>query len=65
MSFNKSACFYCSHNFNTEAVYIPTEDYNTDYGYFCSPNCAAAFLLNEPNISNNTKIQRFEMLQKM
>jgi len=61
----KSACFWCTYDFDNPAVYIPkhantTGGYNV-YGCFCSPECACAFLMNE-NIDNATKIERYQLL---
>jgi hypothetical protein len=63
---NKSSCFYCTHPFDNEPVFIPTDEFtNEKYGCYCSVECAAGFLFNEPNISNNTKLKRFEILKRI
>lgn len=60
----KSACFWCTYEFETPQIYIPTlyykETYNV-YGCFCSPECACSFLFNE-HIDNNTKHERYQLL---
>ena len=62
----KSACFWCTEDFDTPTIYIPknkcstTHKYNV-YGCFCSPECAAAHLLNE-NINDSEKFERYHLL---
>lgn len=60
----KSACFWCTYDFNTPSIHIPkfyvNEMYNV-YGCFCSPECATAFLMKE-NIDNSTKFERYQLL---
>lgn len=59
-----SACFWCTYEFNTPPIYIPSlyfkEKYDV-YGCFCSPECACSHLFNE-NIDNNTKFERYQLL---
>lgn len=69
-SFNKntvskqSACFWCTYEFNTKSIHIPSlyfqNRYNV-YGCFCSPECACAYLFNE-SIDNNMKYERYQLL---
>jgi hypothetical protein len=60
----KSACFWCTYDFETPQIYIPSlyykESYNV-YGCFCSPECACSFLFNE-HIDNNAKHERYQLL---
>jgi hypothetical protein len=60
----KSACFWCTYEFETPQIYIPSlyykESYNV-YGCFCSPECACSYLFNE-HIDNNTKHERYQLL---
>jgi hypothetical protein len=60
----KSACFWCTCEFDTPSIHIPTiwykEKYNV-YGCFCSPECAASHLFND-NLDNNTKFERYQLL---
>jgi hypothetical protein len=60
----KSACFWCTYDFDNPSVHIPKfylkESYHV-YGCFCSPECATAFLMNE-NIDSSTKFERYHML---
>jgi hypothetical protein len=61
---NKSACFWCSHDFDNPPIYIPKhylrESYHV-YGCFCTPECAAAHLMGE-NIDSSVKFERYHLL---
>lgn len=60
----QSACFWCTFDFENPAFYIPkyeTEETMHCYGSFCSPNCAAAYLLNE-NINDSIRFERYSLL---
>lgn len=60
----KSACFWCTYDFDNPAVYIPKhyikESYQV-YGCFCSPECAVAYLIKE-NIDSSVKFERYHFL---
>lgn len=60
----KSACFWCTCEFDNPAIYIPKhyikESYHV-YGCFCSPECAAAHLMEE-NIDSSSKFERYHLL---
>jgi len=60
----KSACFWCTCDFDTPPVYIPKyyvkETYNV-YGCFCSPECATAYLMEE-NIDSSARFERYHFL---
>ena len=60
----KSACFWCTYEFNSPTIYIPSlyfkGKYNV-YGCFCSPECACSYLFNE-QIDDTTKFERYQML---
>jgi len=60
----RSACFWCTCEFDSPAIYIPkslTKDVYNVYGCFCSPECSAAFLMNE-NVDTSTKFERYHLL---
>jgi len=60
----KSACFWCTYNFDNEPIYIPKNEINNKllcYGCFCSPECACAYLMTE-NIDTSTKFERYCLL---
>jgi len=60
----KSACFWCTYEFDNPPVHIPKhfikDTYNV-YGCFCSPECASAFLMDE-NIDSSSKFERYHLL---
>ena len=60
----KSACFWCTCDFESPVIHIPSlfykEKYNV-YGCFCSPECACSFLFKE-HIDDNTKYERYQLL---
>ncbi len=60
----KSACFWCTHDFDNPPIYIP-KHYLRDayhvYGCFCTPECAAAHLMGE-NIDSSVKFERYHLL---
>ena len=61
----KSACFYCTCDFDNVPIYIPKYELNKIfhvYGCFCSPECACAFLMNERNIDTTTRFERYQLL---
>lgn len=64
---HKSSCFWCTYNFPGPSIYIPRSfkqgKYNV-YGCFCSPECAAAYLMKE-NIDRSTKLERFTLLNNL
>ena len=60
----KSACFWCTYDFDNPPVYIPKhfmkESYHV-YGCFCSPECATAYLMEE-NIDSSSKFERYHLI---
>jgi len=67
ISDKKSACFWCTHDFDNPPVYIPKffikESYHV-YGCFCSPECATAHLMEE-NIDSSTKFERYHLINNI
>ena len=63
----RSACFWCTCNFDNPAIYIP-KDYNNNkyemYGNFCSPECAVSFLKKQ-DIDTATKVERYALLNNI
>ena len=60
----KSACFWCSYEFDNNPIYIPKhfiKDSYSVYGCFCSPECAVAHLMEE-NIDSSTKFERYYLM---
>lgn len=64
ISDKKSACFWCSHDFDNPPIYIPKhfiKDSYHVYGCFCTPECAVAHLMDE-NIDSSTKFERYHLV---
>ena len=64
ISDKKSACFWCSHDFDNPSIYIPKhyiKDTYHVYGCFCTPECGVAHLMNE-NIDSSTKFERYHLM---
>lgn len=60
----KSACFWCTYDFDNPPIYIPKyhlRDTYHVYGCFCSPECATAHLMEE-NIDSSVKFERYYLL---
>lgn len=63
----KSACFWCSYDFVNPPIYIPRTIINETYevyGCFCTPECATAYLFDEP-IDNTTRWERYSLLNSI
>ena len=64
VSNKKSACFWCTHDFDNPPIYIPKFKIKSSYhvyGCFCSPECAAAHLMKE-DIDTSSKFERYHLL---
>jgi len=60
----KSACFWCTYDFDNHPIYIPKHYIKNSYhvyGCFCSPECATAYLMEE-NIDNSSKFERYHLI---
>ena len=64
ISDKKSACFWCTYEFDNPPVYIPKhlikKSYQV-YGCFCSPECSTAYLMEE-NIDSSIKFERYHLI---
>lgn len=63
ISDKKSACFWCTFEFDNPPVYIPkfmVQNSYHCYGCFCSPECSVAYLFNE-NIDSSIKFERYHL----
>ena len=63
----KSACFWCTYDFDNKECYIPRYEINGElfgYGCFCRPECAVSFLMKE-NIDDSTKFERYHLLNQI
>lgn len=67
VSDKRSACFWCTYEFDNPAIHIPKQ-YNGDvlevYGCFCSPECACSYLKNE-QLDDSTKWERYALLNNV
>ena len=64
ISDKKSACFWCTYEFDNPPIYIPKhyiKDSYHVYGCFCSPECASAYLMEE-NIDSSSKFERYHLM---
>ena len=64
ISDKKSACFWCTYEFDNPPVYIPKhfiKDTYHVYGCFCSPECSTAYLMEE-NVDSSTKFERYYLI---
>jgi len=63
----KSACFWCSYEFDNPECYIPCYEIDSTiggYGSFCRPECAVAYLMKE-SIDDTTKFDRYNLLNQI
>ena len=63
----KSACFWCTYEYDNPPCYIPKYEMDdTIYGYgsFCRPECAVAYLMKE-NLDDSTKFERYHLLNQI
>jgi hypothetical protein len=67
MADKKSACFWCTYEFDNPTCYIPKYESDSGifaYGSFCRPECAVAFLLKE-GLDDSTKFERYHLLNQI
>ena len=67
ISDKRSACFWCTCDFDNPPIYIPQYELNNSYhcyGCFCSPECATAHLFEE-NIESAIKFERYHLLNHL
>jgi hypothetical protein len=60
----RSACFWCTHDFDNPPIFIPKNEFKDSYqvyGCFCSPECSVAHLMNE-KIDSSIKFERYQLL---
>ena len=60
----RSACFWCTHEFDNPPIFIPKHEFKNSYqvyGCFCSPECSVAHLMNE-KIDSSIKFERYQLL---
>ena len=67
ISDKRSACFWCTCEFDNPPIYIPKYELNDSYhcyGCFCSPECAVAHLFKEA-IDTSTRFERYHLLNHL
>jgi hypothetical protein len=67
MADKRSNCFWCTCPFSNPPIYIPNQQRNNItevYGCFCSPECAVAYLKNEP-IDSSVLWERYALLNNI
>lgn len=67
ISEKRSACFWCTCDFDNPPIYIPKMELNGAYqcyGCFCSPECATAYLFNE-DVDSAARFERYHMLNHL
>ena len=67
ISNKKSACFWCTYDFDNPPIYIPKhfiKDSYHVYGCFCTPECATAHLMEE-NIDSSSKFERYHLINNI
>lgn len=67
ISDKKSACFWCTCDFDNPPIYIPKYELNDTYhcyGCFCSPECATAYLFKEP-IDSAIRFERYHLINHL
>jgi CRISPR/Cas system CSM-associated protein Csm2 small subunit len=63
----KSACFWCTYEYDNPSCYIPKYEMDAQiygYGSFCRPECAVAYLMKE-NIDDSMKFERYHLLNQI
>ena len=63
----KSACFWCTYEYDNPPCYIPKYEMDEKifgYGSFCRPECAVAYLMKE-SLDDSTKFERYHLLNQI
>jgi hypothetical protein len=63
----KSACFWCTYEYDNPCCYIPKYEMDGTifgYGSFCRPECAVAYLMKE-NVDDSIKFERYHLLNNI
>ena len=64
ISDKRSACFWCTCEFDNPPIYIPKCEFKENYqvyGCFCSPQCGTAYLMGE-KMDSSIKFERYQLL---
>ena len=63
----RSNCFWCTQAFDGQPIYLPKHKVDhiyEVYGCFCTPQCAAAYLMNE-RVATSTLWERYALLNSL
>lgn len=63
----KSACFWCTYEFDNPPCYILKYEMDgtiCGYGSFCRPECGVGYLMKE-NIDDSTKFERYQLMNQI
>lgn len=63
----KSACFWCTYEYDNPSCYIPKQEMDYEisgYGSFCGPECAVAYLMSE-HLDDSIKFERYNLLNQI
>lgn len=61
----KSACFWCTYDFDNDTCYIIEQSTQGNYmghGSFCSPECSVAYLFNNMKWDDSTKMESYQLI---
>lgn len=61
----KSACFWCTYDFDTETCFVIEQSTKGGYlgnGSFCSPECSVAYLFNNMKMDDSAKIESYQLI---
>lgn len=64
ISGKRSACFWCTCDFDNPPIHIPKNEIRNVYqvyGCFCSPQCGTAYLMQE-RLDSSVKFERYQLL---
>ena len=61
----KSACFWCTYDFDNDTCYIIQQSTQGNYmghGSFCSPECSVAYLFNNMKWDDSAKMESYQLI---
>jgi hypothetical protein len=67
MNEKKSACFWCTYEYDNPPCLIPKYEMDGEicgYGSFCRPECAVGYLMKE-SLDDSTKFERYHLLNRI
>lgn len=67
ISDKQSACFWCTCEFDSPPIFIPSSELGGQYsvyGCFCSPECGVAYLMDQ-KIDSSSKFERYSLMNHL